>query len=144
MKTKKCKDCELKLDVSMFYVQRKRNSYQAYCKSCANIRRVEWARKNTDKSKKYALKYIYGLTIDQFDHLLVIQNSQCSICKRDFDESNKPRVDHDHSCCGPNKACKNCVRGLLCNRCNLFLGFYENYTFMVEVKTYLGLTNQAE
>lgn len=139
-----CKDCGLELDVSMFYPQRKRGSYQAYCKSCSNIRRVLWARKNTHKTKQYALKYIYGLSKIQYDDLLDKQDNSCKICKKIFGETNKPRVDHDHSCCGSDKACTKCVRGLLCNRCNLFLGFYENYNFMIEVRDYLGLDNQDQ
>jgi hypothetical protein len=34
-------------------------------------------------------------------------------------------VDHDHSCCQGRRSCGKCVRGALCNRHNLYLGFIE-------------------
>jgi hypothetical protein len=35
-------------------------------------------------------------------------------------------IDHDHACCaGGHKTCGNCVRGVLCNRHNVYLGYIE-------------------
>jgi hypothetical protein len=34
-------------------------------------------------------------------------------------------VDHDHKCCSGRRSCGKCVRGALCNRHNLYLGFIE-------------------
>ena len=31
-------------------------------------------------------------------------------------------IDHDHRCCGGDKICGKCVRGLLCSACNLSIG----------------------
>lgn len=37
-------------------------------------------------------------------------------------------IDHDHACCrkGLSSRCGKCNRGVLCNRCNVRLGHYEN------------------
>jgi hypothetical protein len=53
----------------------------------------------------------------------------------------RPRIDHDHSCCpvplsGVSRSCGKCVRGLLCVRCNTWLGWLEKYA--ESARTYLG------
>lgn len=54
----------------------------------------------------------YGLTLEQYDALLVFQNHTCALCARPPEESlfGKLYVDHDHK--------TGIVRGLLCYRCN--------------------------
>lgn len=141
--TKVCGKCREELDFSMFSRNNsKASGYQSYCKACAHPLRTQWASENRRKVRGYRLKYTYGLSHETFELLLTEQGGKCKICKEVFDKT--PNIDHDHSCCGPEKACSNCVRGLLCHRCNIFIGFLENYEYMEEVKTYLGLTNEAE
>lgn len=66
----------------------------------------------------------YGITIDQFDALLSLQDSKCAICKLKFwEETSSPHIDHDHSCCNEQlRSCGQCIRGLLCRGCNQILG----------------------
>lgn len=66
----------------------------------------------------------YGLTPDTFAELVAAQEDRCAICG-----TTKPggqgrwHVDHDHLCCGTRKSsCGQCVRGLLCSRCNIGIG----------------------
>jgi hypothetical protein len=73
-------------------------------------------------TKAYVLKYKYKLTIEEYDERAA---NGCNIC------GDKPErslhVDHDHACCsGRGATCGNCVRGVVCNRCNTALGKYDN------------------
>ena len=60
---------------------------------------------------------------------------RCSICgKPEGDPSLKRalHVDHDHSCCGPNSGCDNCIRGLLCASCNQGIGMFRDDTALLQ------------
>lgn len=63
----------------------------------------------------------YKLTKSEYEELLASQNGCCAVC---FKKPNRSylSVDHDHSCCSGIKTCGKCVRGLLCQSCNSFLG----------------------
>lgn len=136
MNTKICKDCAEEKSLDDFYKQLSRKSgYQSYCKECSNTRRVEWARNNTHKSRQYKLKYDYGMTPDQFEQMIIDHDNKCSICDITFDGT--PNIDHDHSCCGPKKACAKCVRGLLCTRCNVSVGVLETYKYLEQAIAYI-------
>lgn len=55
----------------------------------------------------------YGITVKDYDNLFESQNGRCAICQK---KSNKKLViDHDHV--------SGNVRALLCQPCNLMLGF---------------------
>lgn len=57
----------------------------------------------------------YGLTIEQFEAMLVEQQGCCLICTEEMDP---PAVDHNHS--------TGEVRGLLCRPCNSALGLLRD------------------
>jgi hypothetical protein len=68
----------------------------------------------------------YGLTQQQFDGLLEVQQYACGMCHEPFTENRQIFVDHDHACCpGEKMSCGKCVRGLLCLSCNTALGYIE-------------------
>lgn len=67
------------------------------------------------------LKYLYGLQPGGYEQMLAEQNGACAGCRRVLDEENL-HVDHDHACCATKRSCGDCVRGLLCDDCNLVLG----------------------
>jgi hypothetical protein len=102
--------------------------YQRYAVSgrCSNLecrRKVEaeWRRKNPDKvqqrNRKRKMGY-YGLSVDDFDTLMESQNNCCAICKKTCITGRSLSIDHDHN--------TNKVRGLLCNKCNQGLGFFND------------------
>lgn len=63
----------------------------------------------------------YGISQPDFDARLKAQDYVCLVCR----EREPVVVDHDHACCPGTKTCGKCVRGLLCNRCNVLLGVIE-------------------
>ncbi|OCB56122.1 hypothetical protein A5722_14585 [Mycobacterium vulneris] len=81
---------------------------------------------------------LYNLTQAQFDELLILQRGACGICAT---EEPGPRgwfIDHDHACCPGIGSCGECVRGLLCQECNLLLGHARDSVDRLEnAKKYL-------
>ena len=70
-------------------------------------RRMKWGKK-------------FGLTEEQVGHMYEEQNGRCRICGRTEGESKQSFcIDHDHT--------TGIIRGLLCVRCNLGLGFVEHH-----------------
>lgn len=58
---------------------------------------------------------------------LAEQSDRCAICGRKFNSRLTPRTDHDHRCnCGELRGCEICRRGLLCNKCNLGIGYFND------------------
>lgn len=68
----------------------------------------------------------YALTDEDFENMLLKQNRSCLICKIRFESRSQAMVDHDHTCCPGRASCGKCVRGLLCNRCNSAIGFFDD------------------
>jgi hypothetical protein len=66
-----------------------------------------------------SLKSLYGLTQDDYDQLLELQYGRCAICRTDKPGGGAGRwhIDHDHE--------TGHVRGLLCNGCNVGIGFLQ-------------------
>ena len=68
----------------------------------------------------------YGLTQGDFDWMLEFQGHACGMCREKFQDGQPVCVDHDHNCHPQEKrACRKCVRGLLCKDCNTALGHIE-------------------
>lgn len=88
-----CKGCGKEKDHTEFYTKNPR------CKTCGR--------------KSYIAKK-YGMSTDDYDNLLVVQDNKCQICKRNIAEINK-HLDIDHC----HKTGK--IRGLLCSNCNVLI-----------------------
>ena len=63
----------------------------------------------------YRLKK-YGISAEAYAEALRRQNGLCAICEGPFPKW--PRIDHDHE--------SGAFRGLLCHRCNIGLGLFQD------------------
>lgn len=94
-----------------------RDGLQTSCRDCSR-----------ELSKKFDRNVRRGISDEEFDWLAKIQNGRCALCFRvPFERLN---VDHDHAChpASTKRMCKDCIRGLLCGRCNrMFLAVAEEY-----------------
>lgn len=104
---KQCSSCEKYQPIEQFSWQSK-GYYCPYCKECD-------ARKNRD----IILRKTFGLSIEQYNSILEIQEWKCPICNVPYENSPKSfAVDHDHA--------SGKVRGILCGLCNPGIGYFKD------------------
>lgn len=80
-------------------------------------------------------KRIYGLTEENHQKMLKIQNKVCAICE----QKNGLRdlfIDHNHA--------TGLARGLLCTRCNTLLAAIEDPGFLRRAKKYLSFPTSTK
>lgn len=132
---KVCPGCEIAKPREEFYAAKHTaTGFNVYCKPCAigrhrkwrkvnpakwNAAMKNWRDKNPERARDHGLKQRYGLPMGTYDTMLNAQNARCAICetiapggKGNF------HVDHCHSTSE--------VRGLLCNNCNVLLGYAKD------------------
>lgn len=90
-----------------------------------------YAKENGDKVRGYQLEKTYGVSLEVFEQMNAQQGGLCKICGGPPTENRKNlSVDHDHL--------TGRVRGLLCLRCNVLLGFaMESVDLLDKAKAYL-------
>jgi hypothetical protein len=82
----------------------------------------------------------YGIDDLQMKIMLERQLHKCAICAHPI-SYNTLRVDHDHNINDPND---DSVRGLLCNNCNVLLGFAkDDITILQNAIDYLKKTKKT-
>lgn len=99
--------------------------YQTRCKECCSEASAKW---------RWGIENILSL----------VDSSVCDICGEGL-ERNNYAVDHDHSCCPSRiRSCGKCVRGLICQNCNIGLGgFRDNTEIMLKAMQYLKRFSDA-
>lgn len=91
-----------------------RNKDRVKNKEKYNARNRSWRKRNPDKVKTQFLKDLYGITLKEYNQRIIKQNGKCLICHK----KSKLHIDHNHK--------TNKIRGLLCERCNPGLGFFND------------------
>lgn len=109
----KCPSCGITKTGAEFNKGPRPNGLGAYCKVCCNIHHV---------CKTYKIsKDVYSAMIERAGGL-------CEMCGG---EAKRLVVDHDHD--------TGLVRGLICDRCNQFLGMIETKpNIQLQAETYLA------
>lgn len=122
---KPCTKCGLVKEPGDFYASiKRRDGLTSWCRDCTKANSRAQGR---EKHREWKLAQKYQLTPEQYADMLQAQGGRCAI--RDVPQSASARafaVDHDHACCPGKHSCGDCVRGLLCIKCNLGLGSFED------------------
>jgi hypothetical protein len=123
--------------------KRKRYAEDAEYKARVRARNDKYAADNKEKlsavnkvwrdahpgwNKKAQLKRNYGMTVEEFNAMLLLQDSKCAVCDKTMKQ---PCVDHDHD--------TGKVRALLCHQCNTALGLLdEDPNRMIALASYIS------
>jgi hypothetical protein len=154
---RKCIKCGLEKSIDQFHRSKNRaDGLYPNCKDCKNAANRAWKRANpqkhsanaknwraanVEKTKWIMIKSRYGIDQQKYEALLFSQGGVCGICKLEPGAKGF-HVDHDHACCESKTACGECVRGLLCFRCNAALGgFRDSRNRLLSAVEYLDAWN---
>ena len=115
--------------------------YQPRCKACCIKDTRQWRdNKTPEQLKDLYLKRTYGITLENYNELLIAQDCKCAICSKELDfeawGADSPVVDHCHT--------QGHVRGILCNECNRGLGYFrDNVNALAKAISYLTKDEQT-
>ncbi len=140
-----CHVCKVEKKYSEFYIKnatptRRTNPHSiSYdCKECQKKIRKERYHNDPVKARNRDLKRRYGITLDDYDRILVLQNNKCAICNSTSSGKKNNKyfvVDHCHT--------TGKIRGLLCHGCNVGMGHLQDDVELLEKAiAYLGEMNK--
>ena len=124
---RKCKKCGQTKDLETgFYLTGRKNdkpdARHYTCKDCTKKRVSARHKQDPTAYRRAHLKRKYGITIEEYDEMVKLQNSSCAICgcKEPGGKHDNQHwfVDHDHV--------TGKVRDLLCFDCNIVLGIIKD------------------
>lgn len=138
--TKKCGTCNNVMPLASFYNSKlSKDGKGNRCKHCDSLARIAWSTKNPIKQKESTrrrnLIFKYGITLEEYDTLLMKQNNKCACCETSSNPERNFSVDHCHI--------TGEVRGLLCSECNRGIGMLGDTAESVK-KAYDYLLSWAE
>ena len=131
MKVDICGRCDVGLTLDNWWPSAKKRRW-LICSTCSILNLRKYTLDSPDKVWNRNCKRRYGIDYQQYQEMLLKQDSSCAICCAT--EAGRGHahfsVDHNHS--------TGRVRGLLCHNCNTGLGmFKDNIVFLKEAVEYL-------
>ncbi|MFI5862908.1 endonuclease domain-containing protein [Streptomyces sp. NPDC051546] len=105
---KRCSACRIVKNVSEYTVNR--NGFDGLHSTCRHCSRVA------------SLSNKYGISKERVVGLFGDEQGECEVCGTVSDLN----IDHDHGCCPGERSCGECVRGVLCGRCNRAIGLLRD------------------
>lgn len=106
-----CLRCGVDKPVSEYSALNASGVPRPYCRPC--------------NAEQVRLKH-YNLTREFVDSLVELQQGRCAVCRSLPAGRRAMDIDHDHACCPRSGSCGDCVRGLVCNNCNIHgIAWYE-------------------
>lgn len=78
----------------------------------------QWNKDNPRKRRQTRFKCSYGLSYEDWQEMWDNQDGKCAICAEPFKNPSSANVDHNHE--------TDKIRGLLCQKCNLGLGLFND------------------
>lgn len=142
---RKCKYCKQRKSEEEFRIRSKTSrigwTYRGRCKSCwnENTRIRSSSAQNRYVKKLSEIRRRYGITIDEYENKLRMCCNVCEICGDPPYSKGTGKhplyIDHNH------KTGK--VRGLLCTRCNTFLHYLEDTSFVSKAEQYINLDRSS-
>lgn len=143
---KRCTKCKEIKTVDEFSVSRVATAttnvvYRSWCKPCASTTALDWFNANRERAdenrRRWNIKKLYGITVEEYDELLKKQGKVCAICGDDeplvhgrTGKQFRLAVDHCHT--------TGRVRGLLCQKCNRAIGLLrDNIDLLRKAADYL-------
>ena len=115
---KRCSHCHCVKPVRAFHNDRRQKDGKAReCRACAS-KRVR--SRSSAQNRAYNLKSKHGITLADYERMLSQQGGKCAICGSLSPGQNETHfhVDHDHL--------TGRVRGFLCERCNVGIGYFDD------------------
>lgn len=157
-----CTKCKQSKDVSNFTKNKKaRDGLHYWCKDCAKAWRDEnsqilteeekevrrqksrekIANRTEEERREHYLMHQHHWSLERYKVMYDEQNGKCKICKREPGWL-KLYIDHDHRHCSTKAAsCGECVRGLLCNDCNVGVSYFkDNPQYLLDAGLYIKNT----
>lgn len=119
-RSNRCKTCINEYGKANYvkHYERKKKYFLENSEKIKEQNKRKWIN-NREKLVDSSLKSIYGITLEQYNKMLVQQNNACAIChKPSQNQKRRLHVDHDHI--------TGKVRGLLCVSCNQGLGMFKD------------------
>lgn len=132
--TKVCIVCGDPKALSEFNYSSQKGKNINTCKKCRVDQKRERDRMDPYEHKRRTrnsnLKRKFGITLDDYEDMLFGQGGKCLICGEEQNGNKELSVDHDHR--------TGKIRGLLCSRCNTFVGYIEsNPNLLSKVMNYI-------